>query len=79
MSHLVIMTITEDPERDSSASSIVISIALNDYVIESQECKNPLKTATNSDIQIRFQSFEFLQSMLANIGFREIISFEKQW
>ena len=79
MSHLVIMTITDDPERDSSASSIVISIALNDYVIESQECKNPLKAATNSDIQIRFQSFEFLQSMLANIGFREIISFEKQW
>ena len=73
------MTITEDQERDSSASSIVISIALNCYVIESQECINPLTAATDSDIQIRFQSFEFLQSMLANIGFREIISFEKQW
>ena len=73
------MTITEDQERDGSASPIVISIALNCYVIESQECINPLTAATDSEIQIRFQSFELLKLMLADIGFREIFSFEKQW
>ena len=79
MSLQVKMTITEEQERDGSASSIVISIALNYYVIESQECINPLKATTNSDIQIRFQSFELPNLMLANIGFRKITSFEKQW
>ena len=75
----VMMPITEDQERDGSASSIVTSIALNFYVNESQECVNPLKAATDSNIQIRFQSFELPKLMLADIGFREIISFEKQW
>ena len=79
MSLYVVMKITEDQERDGSGSSIVISIALNYYVIKSQERINPLKAATGSNIQIRFQSFELLKLMLADVGFREITSFEKQW
>ena len=78
MSLEVMMTITEDQERDGLTSSIVISIALNYYIIESQERINPLKAATHSVIQIRFQSFELPKLMLADIGFRKIISFEKQ-